>query len=64
MGEELKCPRCGGTNIEEDDCIDTEYISSTTMSRRYTGCCNDCQALLEWEEVFTFSEYQNIIVCN
>ena len=64
MGEELKCPHCGGTNIEEDDCIDTEYVNSTTMSRRCTGYCNDCQSPLEWEEVFTFSEYQNIIVCN
>ena len=31
MGEELKCPHCGGTNIEEDDCIDTEYVSSGFM---------------------------------
>ena len=60
--EELKCPNCGSTEIEEDDCIDTEYISSTTMSRRYCGCCTKCEALLQWEEVFTFSNYQGVEV--
>lgn len=62
MGEELKCPHCGSTEIEEDDCIDTEYIDSTTMSKRYCGCCTKCEALVQWEEIFTFSHYQNVEV--
>ena len=32
------------------------------MSKQYRGTCIKCEALLEWEEVFTFSNYQNIIV--
>lgn len=60
MMNELICPHCKSTKTEEDDCIDIEYVDESTMIKRYCGCCVKCEALLHWEEVFTFSNYQNI----
>lgn len=60
--KQLKCPHCGSAEIEEDDCINTEY-NSTTIAKRLCGRCTNCEALLEWEEVFVFSNYQNVEIC-
>lgn len=52
MTKELKCPKCGSTNIEVYDCFDT-VRGEDTYTECYVGNCKDCNTDLQWDMVFS-----------
>lgn len=64
--EELKCPHCGSDDIEENECHDTETIfdfnrGEYVVIKYFNGQCPDCKSILNWEKVYSFMGYQNIV---
>ena len=58
MTKELKCPKCGSTNVVEDDTYDTSTeVGSLTYS--VCGHCEDCGVNLQWEENYIFDGSSN-----
>lgn len=60
MTYELKCPKCGSTNVVFHDCYDTDYGAETYEELCY-GYCTDCNADIKWKIVYKFIGYDNII---
>jgi len=60
MTSELKCPKCGGTNIETDDCYDTINGEENTIKELMCGYCKDCGINVQWEMVYQFIGYDSI----
>lgn len=60
MTNELKCPKCGSTNIEEYDCYDTIHGEEETFKELYCGNCVNCGADLQWVKVYKFVGYEDI----
>ena len=59
MQNKLVCPKCGSERISTDDCYDYE-VSSDYVVRQYCGHCMDCNVDVDWDEVYTFSHYENV----
>lgn len=59
MTNELKCPKCGGTRIVEDDCYETNHDIGAVIEL-YCGHCEDCGADIAWEAVYQFIGYDAI----
>ena len=61
MTKELKCPKCGGTHIKEDD---YDYIThagnNNTIKEPIYGHCEDCGIDLQWERIYQFTGYDDI----
>lgn len=60
MTNELKCPKCGGTHIVEDDCYDVIGSAENTIKELMCGRCEDCGADVQWERVYKFMGYNDI----
>ena len=60
MQKELKCPKCGGTHIEEDDCFETFRGGNNTFKECFCGHCETCGTDLQWEKVYKFMGYDEI----
>ena len=60
MTNELKCPKCGGTHIMEDDCYDVIGGAENTIKELMCGQCEDCGTALQWERVYKFVGYDAI----
>ena len=60
MIEKLKCPKCGGAHIVEDDCYDTISGENHTIKELICGHCETCGADLQWETVYKFVGYADI----
>ena len=60
MTNELKCPKCGGTRIVEEDCYDMERGGYNTIKELYCGHCEDCGIDVQWEVVYQFIGYDAI----
>ena len=54
MNTELKCPKCGSTNVWQDDCYETIKGEDETYKELMCGHCDDCGADLQWTEVYMF----------
>lgn len=65
--DELKCPHCGSVDMEEEFiCYDSDsafdFNTGEYVVRKYfKGRCTKCGSLLRWEEVYSFTGYQNIV---
>lgn len=56
---DLKCPACGG-EIEQNDCLDIEFYLG--KARRFCiGQCVECGEQVQWDEIYQFSHYKNIV---
>ena len=55
----MNCPKCNSTNIVVDDCFD---ISTTPfgLTEHLIGHCEDCDATIMFDRVYTFSHYADI----
>lgn len=60
MTKKLKCPVCGGTHIEEDDCLDTFHDGNDTIKEPICGHCEDCGIDLQWKRIYQFTGYDDI----
>ncbi len=60
MQKELKCPKCGSTNVEEYDCFDVATEETVIHRRYFCGNCADCGADLQWVQVYKFVGYDEI----
>ena len=60
MTNELKCPKCGGTHIVEDDCYDVIGGAENTIKELMCGYCEDCSTDVLWERVYKFIGYDAI----
>lgn len=60
MVEKLKCPKCGSTNIMQDDCYETIHGEDNTYKELICGHCEDCEADLLWTETYKFIGYTDI----
>lgn len=65
MLENVKCPKCGSYNVEEDDCFDTEHGCldteqgwNDTFIELYCGHCEDCGHDFQWRRVYIFVGYE------
>lgn len=53
-----KCLKCG-TELELDDCYDTEFNGDTVLTHNI-GHCPNCNTNHQWEEVYKFEKFQNV----
>ncbi len=60
MTKELKCPKCGGTHIVEDDCYDIIKGENHTIKELCCGHCESCGADFQWDVVYQFIGYDEI----
>lgn len=60
MTNELKCPVCGSTDVEECDCYDTTTGENDVHKEYFCGNCKDCGADLQWVKVYKFAGYDEI----
>lgn len=59
MTKELKCPKCGGTNIVEEDCYNIVH-GENTVEELCCGHCGDCGIDVQWSVVYQFIGYDEI----
>ena len=60
MTKELKCPKCGGTNIVEEDCYNIVHDENNTIKELCCGHCGDCGTDVQWDVVYQFIGYDEI----
>ena len=60
MTKELKCPKCGGTHIKEDDYDYTTHAGNNTIEEPIYGHCEDCGIDLQWKRTYQFTGYDDI----
>lgn len=58
--KKLFCPKCGSKDsIVYDDCFDFECRDDYRV-HSCLGHCEKCEVEVLWDEVYTFSHYENI----
>lgn len=68
--EELKCPHCGGLNVDYSCSYEIETSfdfqrGNEIVIRKMNGYCDDCGATdLLWEEIYEFVGVRNIMTKN
>lgn len=60
MTNKLKCPKCGRTNLFQDDCYETIHEEGNTYKKLICGHCEDCGIDLQWVEVYKFVGYEDM----
>ena len=65
MKNRIKCSHCGSYNIDAEDWFDTDLIFDTekqneVILRRMIGRCDECKTTLLWDEIYEYTNYQNV----
>jgi hypothetical protein len=62
--KDVKCPVCGGHNVEVDDvidiCSDEDENGVELLVKDTIGYCEDCGAELRWNQVFRYLEIKDL----
>ena len=65
MKQELKCPKCGGTDIEDFGADDTDsyFIDGEEgIVGSHVGACLACGTFLRWAQIYKSCGYEDIEV--
>lgn len=63
MTKELKCPKCGGIHLVNDDCYNIHLVNdgeNNTIREAYCGHCKDCGTYVQWKAIYQFIGYDEI----
>ena len=62
MKREIKCPKCGSTNIHCDDSDDYgfDWYGHGDISTFCWGKCDNCGTLLTWRDSYKYCESYDI----
>jgi len=60
----LNCPICGSNRIHSEDIYDTESIEiegEQGIAELCVGVCFDCTTQIQWEQVYKFVGFRDIV---